>query len=319
MRAIIRSMTVLGAAAVLVLASAGCDGGDGNGGDNDAATDTGGADGYPGGQPSIPSEDYVWNGCDEPLPEGSSEDEMVSATFAVEDFEQGFMVEGVQLEVFYNNDASGTPDLDATSLDKTNADGEVTALVPAGRRIAYRVVGGETPLYPPGVVQASVEYDVPTPDADGGTVDALSVSQATYSLISTVLGITPDPDKGILAGGFTDCDGNDIEGVVARLYYPTGDLCSGSNECLDRYFIDDTPAQDQYWSSADGLFGVLQIPTGTGYRLELHARVADSGCPGDMVILGEHDGIQILANSIIIVDMTCIDTDDQPLTDRCVW
>ncbi len=317
MRATTMNIVTLLCAGLLALAAAGCD--EGNGGENDAATDTGDNDGYPAGMPTIPEGDFSWSGCPDQLPNGSATDTMVSATIAVEDFEQGFMVEGVQLEVFYDNDASGTPDLDATNLDVTDENGEVTALVPAGRSIAYRVVGGETPLYPPGIVQASIEYDVPTPDADGGVVDALSVSQATYALISTVLGITPDPTKGILAGGFQDCGGDDLEGVVARLFRPTGELCQGVSECLDRYFIDDTPAQDQYWSSADGLFGVLQIPTGSGYRLELHGIVPGHGCPGDMVVVGEHDGIRIIENAISIVDMKCIDVDDQPWSARCVW
>jgi hypothetical protein len=315
-------MIVCGAAALLIVATVGCDDGNDNG-DTDAQTDTGGADGYPSGMPTIPAEDFVWEGCDVQLPNGPADDctpsTCISAVFKVEDFEAGFMVEGVQLEVFYNNDVTGTPNLDATNLDETNEDGEVTALVPPGASIAYRVVGGETPLYPPGVVQTSVEYDVPTPDTDGGDIDALSVSQATYSLISTVLGITPDPTKGILAGSFKDCGGFEIEGVVARLYTSSGELCSGANECLDRYFIDDTPAQDQHWSSADGLFGVLQIPTASGYRLELHGIVPGHGCPGDMVVIGEHDGLRIISNAISIVDMLCIDVDDQPWSARCVW
>jgi len=95
--------------------------------------------------------------------------------------------------------------------------------------------------------------DLPAQHAgDGGEVDAISVSAATYMLISTVLGITPDPALGILAGGFNDCDGQNIEGVVARLYSGGAD-CGTETRCLDRYFIEETPAQDQWWSSADGL------------------------------------------------------------------
>jgi hypothetical protein len=314
-------MVAAAAAAFIALAVAGC-GDDGDGGD-DASTDTGGGDGYPASLPALASGDHTWTGCEEAPPDGPTDDctseTCVSATFVVEDFQDGFVVEGVQLEVFYSNDASGSPNLDATNLDITNEDGETTALVPPGVKIAYRVVGGETPLYPPGVVQTSIEYDVNTPDADGDTIDALSVSQATYALITTVLGITPSPDKGILAGGFTDCDGNDIEGVVARLYRPSGELCQGANECLDRYFIEETPAQDQHWSSDDGLFGVLQIPPGSGYRLELHGKLEGHGCPGDMVVIGEHEGIRIIENAISIVDMNCIDADDQPFSARCVW
>ncbi len=273
-----RVLTIV-AACTVIAASAGCDGG--GGGDTDASVDAW-IDCYPPDQTPIAT-DLDFEGCPAAPPNGSATDTMVSATIVVKDFEDDFPVEGVQLEVFYANAATGTPDLDATSLDPTDENGEVTALVPAGRRIAYRVVGGDTPLYPPGVVQTSIEYDVVTPDTDGLTVDAISVSQHTYMLISTVLGITPDPAKGILAGGFKDCSGAEIEGAVARLYDSTGALCHGENDCLDRYFIDDVPAQDQWWSSADGLFGVLQIPAAEGYSLELHGIVAGSELREELV------------------------------------
>jgi hypothetical protein len=303
------------AAALLALAACG----DGNGGDSDAETDTGGADGYPAGMPAIATDDYVWTGCDDLPPNGSPTDEMVSAVFVVEDFESGEVVEGVQLEVFYTNDATGTPDLDATNLDPTDVDGRVTALVPMDRLIAYKVVGGETPYYPPGEVMDSIEYSQRTPAEAGGEIDALAVSQATYRLISTVLGITPSPTMGILAGGFDDCDVQDIEGVVARLYNGDGTRCAGENECLDRYFIDETPAQDQWWSSADGLFGVLQIPPADDYDLELHGRIVESGCPGDMVRIGEQNNIRIIQNAITILDFTATDIEGGSWTDLCVW
>ena len=301
------------------LLTLGC--GDGGGGDTDGGADAGGPDGYPAGMPTIPADDYIWSGCDDLPPNGSATDEMVSAVFVVEDFESGLTIEGVQLEVFYNNDASGTPDLDATNLDLTDVDGRVTALVPADRLIAYKVVGGETPHYPPGEVMDSIEYNQITPqlDDEGGEIDALAVSQATYRLISTVLGITPLETMGILAGGFDDCGGQDLEGVVARLYHGDGTRCLGENECLDRYFINETPAQDQWWSSADGLFGVLQIPPANDYDLELHGIISDSGCPGDMVRVGEQHDIRIIANAITILDFKNTDIEGGDFMDLCVW
>jgi hypothetical protein len=180
------------------------------------------------------------------------------------------------------------------------------------------VVGGSTPNPIPGYVQDSIEYDQPTPAADGGSIDAIAVSQSTYMLISTVLGITPDPTLGILAGGFDDCGGENLEGVVARLFR-SGSRCAGSNECLDRYFIDETPAQDQWWSSADGLFGVLQVPPADDYLLELHGIVSGISCPGEMAVVGRHANIKISPHAITIVDFTSIDTADEPWADRCVW
>jgi len=312
----IHRLTVIPMALLLVVAFEACGGGGGSNGDGES---DGSVDGYPTGMPTIPGGDYNWTGCPDLPGPGSPSDPMVSATFVVEDFEDGFAVEGVQLEVFYSNIATGEPDLDATNLDETDASGEVTALVPADRIIAYRVVGGPVPNPIFGEVKTSIEYDVVTPAADGGSIEAIAVIQSTYLLISTVLGITPDPALGILAGAFSDCSGANLEGVVARLYNPDDTLCSSANRCLDRYFIDEVPAQDQWWSSADGLFGLLQVPAIDGYRLELHAIVSGSGCPGDMVIVGRHENLRIIENAITIVDFSSIDVGDEPWMDRCVW
>ena len=40
-----------------------------------------------------------------------------------------------------------------------------------------------------------------------------SVSSVTYALIPTLLGVSPDVTKGIVAGRAYDCDGNNIEGL----------------------------------------------------------------------------------------------------------
>lgn len=311
-----RSIAIILAAALVSPGLAACGGS--NGGDTDGDTDAG-EDGYPAGMPAIAEDDYIWTGCDDLPPDGSPSDETVSATFVVEDFEDGFGVEGVQIEIFYTNSAVGDPDLGVGEVDLTDTEGRVTALVPGDRLIAYRVLGGDTPHYPPGVVMTSIEYDVVTPDADGGEIDAIAVSQATYQLITTVLGITPLPSLGILAGQLVDCGGEDITGAVARLYNADGTRCFSENRCLDRYFIDEIPAQDQWWSSPDGLYGVLQIPPADDYRLELHGIIPGSGCPGDMVRVGEHDGIRIIENAITIVDFASTDIGGGAWTDLCVW
>jgi hypothetical protein len=273
---------------------------------------------YPDGMPGIGAGTYAWTGCPDPLPPGSSTDPMVDAVFVVEDMEMGYPVEGVQLEVFFSNTASGAPDLDASNLDPTDVDGEVPASVPASRAIAVRVVGGSTPLYPPGVVQTSVAFDVETPAADDGLIRVESVSRATYQLITTVLGITPDPTQGILFGTLADCLGAPVEGAVARLYEPSGSRCHGFGTCLDRYFIDDTPAADQWWTSDDGMFAVLQVPPSAGYGLELHGIVLGSGCPADLAVLAGRGSVEMMADTISIVDLSCTDVDDSPWSVRCV-
>lgn len=275
--------------------------------------------GYPDGMKPIPPSTYTWTGCPDPLPPGSPTDPVVDAVLLVEDMEDGFPVEGVQLEVFFTNTVSGEPDLGVADLDPTDTDGRVIATVPTGRWIAVRVIGDATPLYPPGVVMQSVAFDVETPVADGGLVPIRSVSQATYMLISTVFGITPDPSLGLLFGVLRDCASVPIEDATARLYRPPGERCGTDSSCLDRYFIDDVPAMDQLWTSEDGMFALLQIPPLDGFDLELHGIVSGSSCTGGLVVIGEHGSVHVMENTISFVGVTCTDLDDVPWSERCVY
>ena len=274
---------------------------------------------YPDGMPGILSLSYTWIGCADPLPVGSPSDPMVRAIFLLEDMEDGFPVEGVQLEVFYSNSVLGPPDLDASDLAVTDVDGRVEALVPSGRRIAYRVVGGATPLIPPGTVKTSIEFDVQTPTIDDELIPAVTVSLSTFFLISTVLGITPDPSRGMLFGTLRDCAGTPVEGAVARLYTSSGIRCVSTSTCLDRYFIDNIPAADQWWTSDDGMYALLQVPPLDDYSLALHGVVSGSSCPGDLVVLGENGSAQLTVDTISIINVRCADLDDAPWSARCVF
>jgi len=137
----------------------------------------------------------------------------------------------------------GEPDFSLGPTDSEGKTEEFTA--PAHRLFAYRVNGSDEIPFPPGEIKTSVEYSIEVPE-NGGEIEAIAVSRHTYQLIPTIPGISPTPGHGILAGSFEDCDGDNVEGVVARLY-PAGSDTSCKNEsgsspqCLDRYFIDETP------------------------------------------------------------------------------
>jgi hypothetical protein len=227
----------------------------------------------------------------------------VTATLYVEDFEEDETVEGATVDLYFDNVVDDTPD---RTVGPTNAVGEVAGVAgfPARGLIAYKVHGGSLPDH---AVRTTIEYDVETPDADGGRVRALSVSDNTYRLIPTVLGITPLPTHGIVAGLFEGCPpGNDaVEGVVVRMLNGSGEDCHALNprECYSRYFREETPARidNQPYSSPDGLYGVVQVPAGT-WTLEVRGRLTSATTEYPFDLLGRKV-VRSIPDSIVIVDV----------------
>jgi hypothetical protein len=309
---------------ILAAAAPGLGACDGGGGEEDVTTDdavtedvqaeeTTGADGYPAALPPVDcnAADCTWTGCPEQPPEGDP----VTVRLVLADFAEDFAVENAYVDVFLGNVVTGTPDFE---LGPTDADGATDDFqAPANALIAYRVNGSTDIPYPPGEIKTTIEYGQPVPET-GGDIDAIAVSRMTYQLIPTVLGIPPTPGLGILAGAFNDCGDREVIGVVARLY-PQGSAEPCNDEvavrCLDRYFIDETPARDQKWSSEDGLYGILEIPPGEAYTLELHGKVTGSACPGEMEVVGEMPGVRILPDAISIVDVAAGTAAEH----NCLW
>lgn len=198
----------------------------------------------------------------------------VTVTAHIEDFEDDTPVAGAVAELFFDGVVGETPDM---VLDPTNAAGEVPGVagIPRDRFIAYRVRGGRLPS---GVtIKTTIEYDQETPVADGGRLTLLSVSDPTYRLIQTVLGIRPTPTRGVLAGEFQDCNGDPVEGVIVRLVDAADRDCHDINdrECYYRYFDEEYPArlENQPHSSADGLYGAVEVPPGE-WTIEILGRLS---------------------------------------------
>lgn len=263
----------------------------------DPEEETTGPGDYPAGMPNV---EGTWTGCEEIPPEG----EEVTAYIELEDFQENFPVEGATIDVFLGNIVTGEPDFELGPTDPNGRTEEFNA--PANAQFAYRVNGSSDVPFPPGEIKTSIEYGVVIP-AEGGTVTGIAVSRHTYLLIPTVLGYSPSPTMGILVGNFTDCDDDEVEGIVARLY-PSGDSEACNDEeavlCVDRYFVVETPARDQPWSSADGLYIILEVRPGEGYTLELHGKVSGSSCEEGIEILGAMSDIRIIDNAINIVDVS---------------
>mgnify|MGYP002831985171 CR=1 FL=1 len=60
------------------------------------------------------------------------------------------------------------------------------------------------------------------PEADGGSAEGNSVSQATLDLIPTVLGFSQVPGTAVVAGTVFDCAGDPVYGAEVRLYREDG-------------------------------------------------------------------------------------------------
>jgi predicted small secreted protein len=304
------AMLLLAAAASFTTAACDSGGGAGDADATDTPREDGSVDdnGYPAGMPNVTG---TWTGC----PDLPAPGDNVTVKLVVEDFSEGYPVENVYADIFLGNVVTGTPDF---ALGPTDADGKTgTFQAPANAQIAYRVNASTQIPEPIGEIKASIEYDNRVP-AEGGDIDAISVARDTYMLIQTVLGIPPTPGLGILAGAFTDCAGTDTVGIVARLY-PQGSTTPCKDEdgarCMDRYFVNETPARDQKWSSADGLYGIVEIPPADGYTLQIHGKVAGSACPEGLEILGEKTEVSILPDAISIVDVDANAAADH----RCVF
>ena len=241
---------------------------------------------------------------DPPPPEGT----FVTATIYVEDFEDDYRVEGATIDLFLDNTVD-TPD---ATIGPTDVNGSflvtpAIAELPAGRAIAYRVHAGDLPA---GAVRTTIEYDVRIPAVDGEEVRFLSVSDSTYRLIPTILGITPDASHGIIAGEFGDCSTNSVEGVVARLVNDSDRDCHDLNprECYSRYFVDDFPTRidNQTFSSPDGLYAIAQVAPGE-WDLEILGRLSASSAEYPFDLLGSKR-VNCIADSIVIVDVPPLET-----------
>jgi hypothetical protein len=232
----------------------------------------------------------------------------VTATLYVEDFQENVPVEGAVVDLFLDNLVDETID---RTLDPANASGEILGVdgLPQRGVIAYRVHAGDLP---DGTVRTTIEYDVAIPDADGGRVRILSVSDRTYRLIPTILGFSPDASHGIIAGAFEDCPPteNAVEGIVARLVNSSGDDCHTLNplECYSRYFVEEYPSRidNQAFSSADGLFAIAQVPAGD-WTLEIRGRMTGATTEFPFDLLGRKV-IRPAADSIVIVDVGVLAT-----------
>jgi len=174
----------------------------------------------------------------------------VSVSGSVVDFEKEDKVEEANVDIFYSNTLSG----DADQSEVSDEDGKISLTVPACSPYTYRVFT-DPDLEATKVTIKSSQVE----ERDATETEYTSVSFATYMVIPALLGISPDEDKGIVAGTAYDCDGEPLEFAQVVVTDAEGNIPDSE---VVRYFVDNFPSRDQEWTSEDGLFVVVNIPEG---------------------------------------------------------
>ncbi len=200
----------------------------------------------------------------------------------VTDFESDELVDNATVSLWFSDTVSGVPDATAIS----DVSGLVSMpSVPSCQTMTYKVTTDPILAETKTTFKAHVVY-YPTGDTISNA-DFTSVSSVTYQLIPSILGVSVDDDKAVIAGTAFDClrdpslpsDDNSgkIEGAQVIVYDENGEI---PQSLTVNYFVDDFPNRDQYWTSPDGLWVAANVPPGN-LRVELWGKVG-----GTLTLLG---------------------------------
>ena len=175
------------------------------------------------------------------------------ATLSVLDFQEDDPVPEATVKVWYADDVTTTADVEG----ETDQNGVVTLDVKTCTPSSY-VTYTDPALE---ATKETFEAHQIFPYASGGTVEAElnSVSDTTYKIIPSLLGISPDADKGIIAGTAFDCNEDPIENAQVVVKDAAGNI---PQSLIIKYFVDDFPNRDQPDTSADGLWVAINVPPG---------------------------------------------------------
>jgi hypothetical protein len=176
---------------------------------------------------------------------------VVAGTATVLDFQSDEPVEEAAVQVWYSDDVTTTVDDEGESI----ADGTVSLDLQVCKAIAYKTAKdpalGET-------VDTYEAHQIVEP-AEPVEVEFNSVSTVTYNIIPSLLGISPTPGLGIIAGTAFDCDDQPIENARVEVRDASGNVIDG---VIVKYFVDDFPNRDQPDTSPDGLWVAIDVPPG---------------------------------------------------------
>lgn len=211
----------------------------------------------------------------------------ISADYEVLDFESDDPVSDATIEIWFDNLITGTADSTAV----TGADGTVGGPYPVCQAVAYKV------WTDPDLDETKVTFEVNQVGVyteSSMTVEFNSVSSTTYAIIPSLLGVSPDADKGIAAGTVYDCDGEPIMGAQVLV---RGTDQSIPESLVVKYFVDEFPNRGQEYTSEDGLWVAINIPAGDAIA---EAYVADG--LGGYTLIGKAN-MSVQADSINIASI----------------
>ncbi len=233
-------------------------------------------------------------------PTPSSTDE-ISLSGTVEDFESGDSVSDATLEIWHSDSVSGAPDSFAVS----GGDGAVSGLtVPNCTPVTYKVTTDEQLGETKPTIEAHAVYQGAGSDSDTFN----SVSTTTYQIIPSLLGVSPDPDKGIISGTAYDINEDKIEGAQVVVKNAAGDI---PGSLVVKYFVDDFPNRNQQYTSPDGLWVAVNVPPGD-WTVEMY--VSDGA--GGHLLMGATE-LTVIADSINISNIYTGYGDGVKLPDSC--
>jgi hypothetical protein len=174
-------------------------------------------------------------------------------TVEVIDFETDEFVESATVEIWLGDTATGAADLTGTS----NASGQLAMSLPACTPLTYKV---STPVELDETKDTYEAHQIFEPIAADDATEVNSVSKSTFLLIPSLLGVTVDEDKSIIAGGVQDCNGDPVEGAQVVVRGADGNI---PPSLIVKYFVEDFPSRLQPNTSEDGLWVAINVPPGT--------------------------------------------------------
>ena len=208
----------------------------------------------------------------------------IDVRFELRDFQDDFIVPGIDVWLFNNNEIADTCAAPNCEILTTDSSGDAMTMLPADGWYAYRVIPKE------GVSRGTTvfgvfQYNEPAPPTAGQAVVGNSVSGSTIDLIPALLGISREPGLAIVAGRLYDCSEHFLSGAVIRIFDPDGvEVLSGPDNAdphisyFDGNAANNLPNQGQRFSNTDGLYVVPQVPVidERPYRVEMWAHIDDT-------------------------------------------
>ncbi len=238
-------------------------------------------------------------------------------TGIVEDFEEHFPVEGIEVTV-YATRADLVADTPFDVSDPSASDGSYAVLVPADtQRVHYKMVDPTSENY-----FTTMELEDPVAGMGTGAPtttgkDRAAISLTTVDTVQLTLGMSRIPGRGIIAGTVYDCLREHVSQAGLRVYNgpasdPNRQLISiWSNDNPDRnsfYFRDGMPSRLQSFTELGGQILVANLAASTSVTIEMWGRMDAGQSPSDCT-----EGCLISSQEVLVMADTVVITDLNPL------